>query len=99
MTKLEFFAKETGLKLVEKTTVWNIHQADHLSNLAKKKGTNLNKTFSDMKKRGLKGGFTLVVGRIGRSQHSATEIGIFEGVTNVFDEDEIFINDVNSVYF
>lgn len=74
-------AKHLG-NIVAKTTVWNFHNADHLCNLCNKKGTNLYKTVEDMKKRGLKGEFTLCVVRIGRSQHSASDVYIVEGLTN-----------------
>ena len=99
MTKLELFAKESGLKLIGKSTVWNIHGSDSLANLARKKGTNLHAEFSKMKSQGLTGGFTLVVGCKGRSQHSATEIGIFEGVNDDFDNDQVFINEPNSKFW
>ena len=99
MTKLELFAKTSGLKLVAVSSVWSIHNTDHLCNLAKKKGTNLHNEFLDMKRKGLSGGFTLVVGCIGRSGHSKSEIGIFAGVVDGYDYDEVFINEPNSKYW
>ena len=65
------------------STVWNFHHADHLDNLVNKKGTNLNKFVEDMKKKGLKGGFTMFVDRIGRSGHSASRVVILRGITSV----------------
>ncbi len=99
MTKLEVFAKNTGLKLVATTTVWNVHSVC-LADVAKKKGSNLNGEFKALAKQGKTGGFTLVVGCIGRSQHSATEVGIFEGVIEEsYDYEEIFLNEPNAKFF
>ena len=98
MTKLEAFAKSSGLKLVATSSVWNIHQSNHLCNLARKKGANLHGEFKLMKQKGFTGGFTLVVGAIGRSQHQETEIGIFEGIVDGC-HDEVFINEPNAKFW
>lgn len=82
MTKLEMFEKETGLELVKTTTVWNYHGIDSLFSVATRKGSNLHAAISKMKKEGYKGGFTLKIGCIGRSAHSATEVGIFKGLVD-----------------
>ena len=92
MRKLELFEKKHNLELVATSSVWNIHSAGHLSDIAKKKGTNLNNEF---RAQGLSGGFTLVVGKIGRSAHSETEIGIFKGVVGGYYA-EVFINNSNA---
>ena len=75
--------QDKNLKLVGYTSVWNFHTCDHLGNLAKKKGTNINKAVEEMKKTGKKGSFTLYVDSIGRSGHSASRVAILEGVSNV----------------
>jgi len=92
MTKLKEFANQSGLELVATSSVWDIYNTDHLRNLCIKKGTNLYKTFLDMYKNGHEGGFTLVIGRIGRNGHSKTEVGIFKGTYDGYAHDEIFIN-------
>ena len=99
MTKLELFEKESGLKLIAKTTVWNLYGISSLASVAKTKGSNLHKEFKEMKKDGMTGGFTLVVGCIGRSQHCATEVGIFQGVNDEFYNEQIFINEPNSKFW
>ena len=98
MNKLQSFAATSGLELIAISSVWNIHKSDHLCNIAKKRGSNLNSEFKKMVSNGLKGGFTLVVGKIGRSQHSKTEVGIFKGVVEGY-QDEVFINEPNLKFF
>jgi len=61
----------------------------------KKNGTNLNNEFRSIGAQGLSGGFTLVVGKIGRSAHSKTEVGIFKGVVGGHYA-EVFINNSNA---
>lgn len=99
LTKLETFAQESGLELVSTTTVWNIHSESSLASIAKKKGSNLNKEFAKLQGAGVTGGFTIVVGCIGRSQRSATQVGIFKGVNDNFYNDQVFINDANAKFF
>ena len=84
MTNLELFmiSAVSLREIIGYSTVWDFHHADHLDNLVNKKGTNLNKFVDDMKKKGLTGGFTMFVDRIGRSGHSASRIVIFKGITN-----------------
>ena len=71
-----------NLKVVGYSSLWNFHGSNHLDNLAKKKGTNLNNSIESLKKQGKKGAFTIYVSQIGRSQHSKSEVVILEGLTN-----------------
>ena len=101
MKKLNEASKLTGLELLTVSSVWNFHGSDHLCNVAMKDGSNLNNSIRAIYKSGYRGGLTLIVGGIGRSQHSKTEVGIFKGITNI-DEyqhyytkgcDEVFIKE------
>ena len=67
---------EENMTLVAETTVFNIHaKTKRLKEVAENKKSNLNKT---LKKLGLSfDDVDIEVGRIGRSQHSATELLIF----------------------
>lgn len=72
-----------NLEIVGFTTVWNYHRADHLDNLAKKKGTNINKAVEKIKEDGYKGPLTIYVARIGRSAHSTSTVAILKGLTSL----------------
>ena len=69
-------------EVVGLSSVWNFHGIDHLDNLTKKKGTNLNDFVESLKAKGEKGGFTRYVDKIGRSAHSASRVVILRGITN-----------------
>ena len=64
------------------SSVWNFHGVDHLDNLTKKKGTNLNSFVESLKLKGEKGGFTMYVDSIGRSAHNSSRVVILRGITN-----------------
>ena len=84
MTKLQNFAEATGLEMIGTSSVWNYHATD-FNALGYVKSSNVYKELLDLKRQGVKGMVTIVVGCIGRSQHSKTEIGIFKGVVKTDD--------------
>ena len=72
---------KTNLKYLDSTTVWNYHSID-LSKLGFNKNSNLNKCLSSLYNSGKRGAVTVEVTCIGWSQHSASQIKIFEGEYN-----------------
>ena len=71
--------KAPNLKHLDSSTVWNYHSVD-LKKLGFNKNSNLNKSLAALYKKGKRGKVTVVLTCIGREQHSASFIKIFEGV-------------------
>ena len=86
------------LELVGFTTVWNYHNADHLDNLAKKKGTNISKSINELKEKGMKGWFTLFVTQIGWTAHSASKVAILKGITNIDETSYYYTKRIGEVF-
>lgn len=76
--------KAPNLKYLDSSTVWNYHSVD-LSKVGFNKNSNLNKSLAALCSNGHKGKVTVVVTCIGRNQHSASSIKIFE--TDSFDHE------------
>ena len=71
-----------GLEFVGFSKVWNYHGIAHLEAVASNKKSNLYKEIEKLRESGYKGMVTLFVSCIGRSQHSASKVEIYKGVTN-----------------
>ena len=71
------------LKRIAETTVWDYYNTS-IDNVGFRKGSNLNKTLRELYQNGERGMITVFVEAIGRSQHSASRLGIFRGVTNQY---------------
>ena len=88
MTNLQSFKEEANLNLIGETTVWDFHNVV-IDNVAMKKGTNLNKLLCGLKKsvagKSSNGMVTIYVYQIGRSQHSASKVAVFDGIVQLGD--------------
>mgnify|MGYP003635878239 FL=1 len=82
MTTLTAFQESSKLELIEYSSVWNFHGTSLYSAL-NRKGSNLNNSLLAIRESGYNGLVTLYVTKIGRSQHSKSEVCIFKGVTNL----------------
>lgn len=92
-------AKELGLEFVGYTSIWNYHNSRGLVSAISDKRSNIFKSINELKEKGEKGGFTLQVQRIGRSQHDETIVAIYKGTVSAAEYGSSFYSNKNAEFF